>query len=42
MLAITSLRPENQAILESAPQSGSLFIAKSPVAGVKVSRWADT
>jgi hypothetical protein len=28
-------------VLASAPQSGSLFIASSPVAGARIERWAD-
>jgi sugar lactone lactonase YvrE len=40
-LVITSLKPDNPDVLASAPQSGSLFIASSPVAGARVHRWAD-
>jgi len=40
-LVITSLKPDNADVLASAPQSGSLFSATSPVAGVRVERWAD-
>jgi sugar lactone lactonase YvrE len=41
-MVITSLRPDNADVPASAPQSGSLFIASSPVAGARVERWADT
>ena len=40
-LVITSWRPDNPDVLAKAPQSGSLFIASSPVAGAPVTRWAD-
>jgi sugar lactone lactonase YvrE len=40
-LVITSLKPDNPDVLAGAPQSGSLFIASSPVAGARVERWAD-
>ncbi|MGO4524865.1 SMP-30/gluconolactonase/LRE family protein [Microvirga sp. 2MCAF35] len=40
-LVITSLQPDNPDVLAAAPQSGSLFIASSPVAGVRIERWAD-
>lgn len=40
-LVITSLKPDNPDVLASAPQSGSLFIAPSPVAGTRIERWAD-
>jgi sugar lactone lactonase YvrE len=40
-LVITSLTPDNPDVLASAPQSGSLFIGNSPVAGARVERWAD-
>jgi sugar lactone lactonase YvrE len=40
-LVITSLKPDNPDVLASAPQSGSLFIASSPVAGARIERWAD-
>jgi len=41
-LVVTSLRRDKPDVLASAPQSGSLFIASSPVAGVPVGRWADS
>jgi sugar lactone lactonase YvrE len=40
-LVVTSLKPDNPDVLASAPQSGSLFIASSPVPGARVERWAD-
>ncbi|WP_262297032.1 SMP-30/gluconolactonase/LRE family protein [Microvirga sesbaniae] len=40
-LVITSLKPDSPDVLAAAPQSGSLFIASSPVAGARVERWMD-
>ncbi|EIM29022.1 SMP-30/gluconolactonase/LRE family protein [Microvirga lotononidis] len=40
-LVITSLKPDDPDVLAAAPQSGSLFIASSPVAGARIARWAD-
>ncbi len=40
-LVITSLKPDDPAVLSSNPQSGSLFVASSPVAGAPVARWND-
>ena len=40
-LVITSLKPDDPDALAAAPQSGSLFIASSPVAGAPIARWED-